>query len=184
MCLVLCKRTDCIIVDTSFTIQTERLILRPMTMADWPDYAALMMSERAIHMDGPMGKAKAWGMFCHDVAQWSLFGHGALMFDDRQSHACLGQVGINAGPLFPETELGWFVYSHAEGKGYAYEAACALRDWAFKVRQFESLVSYITLENQRSIRLAERMGAVLDRDAQRPEPGVLVYRHRPPPVVE
>jgi len=27
-----------------------------------------------------------------------------------ESGECVGQVGINHGPLFPEKELGWFVY--------------------------------------------------------------------------
>ena len=41
-------------------------------MADWRTYADFMASDRAIHMGGPFAKAAAWGMFCHDVAQWSL----------------------------------------------------------------------------------------------------------------
>ena len=56
------------------------------------------------------------------------FGHGALMVDARARGECVGQVGINGGPLFPEKELGWFVYEEAEGYGYATEAAAALRD--------------------------------------------------------
>ena len=159
------------------TIETKRLLLRPMTMDDWPDYAALMQSERAAHMGGPYTEQGAWGMFCHDAAQWLLMGHGALMFDDRESGRTLGQVGINHGPLFPENELGWYVYTHAEGSGYAFEAAQALRDWGFGARGLETLVSYISPENIRSQKLAERLGAVLDETAPRKDPVDLVYRH-------
>ncbi len=159
------------------TIETERLILRPMVMEDWPEYYALMASERAIHMGGPYTKSGAWGLFCQDMAQWALMGHGALMMEDRQSGKCLGQVGINHGPLFPEHELGWFVYRHAEGKGYAYEAARAFLGWAFNVRKLETLVSYVDAENTKSRRLAERLGAFLDDKAPQPEPSALVFRH-------
>ncbi|MEM6463483.1 MAG: GNAT family N-acetyltransferase [Pseudomonadota bacterium] len=159
------------------TLRTKRLVLRPMTLEDWPDYEVLMQSERAAHMGGPHSLESSWGMFCHDAAQWILMGHGALMFDDRQTGACLGQVGINHGPLFPEHELGWFVYAHAEGKGYAYEAAQALRDWAFAEGGLSTLVSYIDPDNTRSRQLAERLGAVLDPDAPRQDPKALVYRH-------
>ncbi|MDN2568578.1 GNAT family N-acetyltransferase [Aquibium sp. A9E412] len=162
------------------TIETERLFLRPMTSEDWPRYADMMRSQRAAHMGGPYSTRAAWGLFCHDVAQWALMGHGALMMDDRETGRCLGQVGINHGPLFPEHELGWFVYPHAEGKGYAHEGAAALRDWAFEVRGLKTLVSYIDPCNTRSRRLAERLGARLDAEAPRQDPNDLVFRHPHP----
>ncbi len=164
------------------TLQTERLILRPPVMEDWPDYHALMITDRALYMGGPHSTTAAWGMFCHDVALWTLEGHGALMMEDRATGECLGQVGINYGPLFPERELGWLVYRQAEGKGYAYEAAVALRDWAFAVRGLKTLVSYIAPQNVRSIRLAERLGAIPDAMAERQagDEDDLVFRHPVP----
>lgn len=161
-------------------IETERLLLRPMRIEDWPEYAEMMASQRAVHLGGPYSMRDAWGVFCHDVAQWALMRHGALMIEDRSTGSCLGQVGINHGPLFPEPELGWFVYPHAEGKGYAYEAAAAMRDWAFKVRGLNTLVSYMGRNNIRSRKLAERLGAQLDADAARPHPTDLVFRHANP----
>jgi RimJ/RimL family protein N-acetyltransferase len=159
------------------TLTTSRLTLRPMCAADWENYYGLMASERATYMGGPFSENAAWGMFCADHAQWSLFGCGALMIDDTATAACLGQVGINAGPLFPERELGWFLYPRAEGQGVAFEAASALRDWGKEVRQLATLVSYVDPENSRSARLAERLGARLDMVAARPDPADLVYRH-------
>ncbi|MCF6327740.1 MAG: GNAT family N-acetyltransferase [Devosiaceae bacterium] len=164
------------------SIETERLSLRPPTIDDWPAYAELAVSKRSIHMGGPFSKEAAWGWFCHDIAQWHLMGHGALMIEDKKSGTCLGQVGINHGPLFPEHELGWFVYANSEGKGYAYEAAIALRNWAFETRRLKTLVSYIAPENNRSIRLAERLGAELDGAAPRTDPADLVFRHPNPQV--
>lgn len=159
------------------TLETERLMLRPMHMDDWPDYAALMASDRAIHMGGPYSEEGAWWLFCHDTAQWALMGHGALMLEDRATGTCLGQVGINHGPLFPERELGWFLYEHAQGKGYAREAAEAMRDWAFDVRGLDTLVSYVDPENRRSRRLAVWLGGVVDAKAPRRDPDVVVYRY-------
>lgn len=159
------------------TLTTSRLTLRPMRAADWPQYHQLMASDRSIYMGGPFSTAVAWGMFCADHAQWSLFGCGALMIENTTSGECLGQVGINSGPLFPEFELGWMIYPQAEGHGFAYEAAAALRAWSLDVGHIETLVSYIDPANRRSARLAERLGAVLDADARRPDPSDLVYRH-------
>ena len=159
------------------TFETERLRLRPLVEEDWTGYFAFLASDRAIHMGGPHGVETAWSFFCNDIAQWHLYGHGALMFEDRLSGETLGQVAICKGPMFPELELGWFLYEAAEGKGYAAEAATAMRDWAKERLAPESLVSYIDPDNTRSIRLAERLGAVLDRDARAPHEATLVYRH-------
>lgn len=161
------------------TLTTARIVLRAMRKDDWPSYKQLMSTERARFMGGPFSDVVAWGMFCSDHAQWDLFGCGALMIDDLATGACVGQVGINGGPLFPEWELGWFVYPDYEGKGYAYEAARALLTWAKDVRRLPTLVSYVDADNVRSSALAIRLGAVVDVHAARPAPGDLVYRHYP-----
>jgi RimJ/RimL family protein N-acetyltransferase len=162
-------------------IDTARLRLRPMREADFPQYAATVMSDRAWAMGGPYGLKAAWGMFCHDVAGWGLFGMGALTIDRRDTGETLGQVQLNNGPLFPETELGWLLFDGHEGRGYATEAAAALRDWAFGEGGLDGLVSHVHPENRASARVAERLGGVPDRQARnRPgEEGFTVYRLRP-----
>ena len=161
------------------TLQTERLILRAPTMEDWPAYATLMASARARYMGGPFDTRAAWGMFTSDMAMWPLFGHGALMIELKSSHDCVGQVGINHGPLFPEKELGWLLYDGHEGRGYAFEAAAAIRDWAFTTLGLQSLVSYVDQDNLASIKVAERLGASRDNDAERQDPEDIVFRHWP-----
>lgn len=116
-------------------------------------------------------------MFGADHAQWGWFGAGAVMIEERETGRCIGQVGINSGPLFPEQEMGWLVYPEAEARGSVFEAAYALRDWARDVRGLPTLVSYVDPENRRSRRLAERLGAAIDPDTARPDPTDLVYRH-------
>lgn len=162
------------------TLETERLLLRPPVVADFEAYAALMASPRATYMGGPFDARAAWGLFCHDVACWELFGHGALMLERKADGVCVGQVGINHGPLFPEKELGWMLYDGFERQGYATEAAIALRDWAFGTRGLETLVSYFDPANARSIAIAERLGATRDDTAPKQDPEDLVHRHRRP----
>jgi len=158
-------------------LETGRLTLRPMRAGDFPAYAALMAGPRAVYMGGPHDTAAAWGLFCHDAGCWALFGHGALMMDLREGGETVGQVGLNAGPLFPETELGWMVYDGHEGQGYATEGAAALRDWAFATLPLDSLVSYTHPGNDASKAVARRLGAVEDHAAPRQDPGDCVFRH-------
>lgn len=160
------------------TLQSERLTLRPMRAGDFPAYAALMAGPRAVHMGGPHDTAAAWGLFCHDAGGWPLFGHGALMLERRDTGETIGQVGLNAGPLYPETELGWMVYDGHEGQGYSTEGARALRDWAWAHLGLDTLVSYTDPDNHASHAVARRLGAVEDADAPRQDPEDIVFRHR------
>lgn len=161
------------------TLETERLLLRAPTPDDFPAFFEIMSSERARFMGGPFDEWGAWGMLCHDIAGWGLFGHGGLMIERKPDGLCIGQVGINHGPLFPEKELGWMLYEGHEGHGFATEAAAALRDWAFGTPGLPTLVSYCDPGNTRSIAVAERLGAVRDDTAPRQDADDVVMRHTP-----
>lgn len=163
---------------TAPTLITPRLTLRPPVMADFPAFAAMMASPRSRFMGGPYDLPDAWGAFSHDVACWQLFGHGALAVDRTDTGETVGQVGLNAGPRFPEPELGWMLYDGHEGQGYATEAARALRDWVLASLPMDSFVSYIDPANTASIGVAQRLGAVLDTAARGQDPEDLVFRHK------
>lgn len=160
------------------TLFTEQLVLRPPVEADFAAYFTFMASSRSRYMGGPYEKWPAWGLFCHDIACWTLFGHGALMIELRETGACVGQVGINHGPMFPEKELGWLLYEGFEGRGYATEAGGAMRDWALAQPGITTLVSYFDPDNVASMAVARRLGAVPDPAAARQDEGDVVYRHR------
>ncbi len=148
------------------TLVTPRLTLRAPVMTDFRAYRDFVVSDRTRFIGGPHDAATAWHWFCSDTAQWALLGMGALMItlDDR----AIGQVSVCHGPLFPEPQLGWFLYDGQEGQGHATEAATAMRDWAFGPRGLPSLVSYVQAENATSARLARRLGGVVDPKAATP----------------
>lgn len=163
------------------TLRTERLTLRAHTREDFPAYRDVFASAHAKYMGGPLNDQQSWAMFCKDVAQWPLLGHGAWAIVRTQNDEFVGQVGINGHPHFPETELGWLVFPNSEKQGIAFEAAKAVRDWAFAVLKIDTLVSYIDAENVASIALASKLGAVVDHNAQQcPYENHLVYRHPSP----
>jgi len=161
------------------TLHTARLVLRPLRAEDFPPYGAFLASARSRYMGGPYDGWAAWGMFCHEIACWELFGHGGLLIERLSDGAAMGVIEINAGPLFPEKELGWMLYAGFEGQGYATEAAAALRDWAFRELHLSALVSYFHPENAASMAVAQRLGAELDATAPRQDAEDIVYRHRP-----
>jgi RimJ/RimL family protein N-acetyltransferase len=162
------------------TLLTERLILRPPNKTDLVSFSAMLASDRARYMGGPYDAVGAWRVFCQDIALWQVYGHGALMIDLRATGECVGQVGINHGPLYPEKELGWLLYGDHEGNGYAQEAAAAMRDWAFVALKLPHLVSYVDADNASSIAVAQRIGGVLDPDAPKQDPEDFVFRYISP----
>lgn len=157
------------------TLTTKRLTLRPHVMADFDAYAGLMQSDRAVHMGGPFDLQHAWMWFASDIAQWPLKGCGALAVTETATNRLVGQVILNDLPHFPERELGWMAFD--QGHGYLTEAAVRLRDYAFADLGWPTLVSYVAPANDRSIALAERLGARQDRTADRPDPEDLVFRY-------
>lgn len=164
------------------TLETERLVLRAPSRADFEGYAEVMASPRAAFMFGTLSRQQAWTFFASDVASWVIDGFGCWTAVDKQDGTPRVYLGFTKPNNFPELELGWMTTAQAEGKGYAFEAAKAAQGWGFEALGAETFVSYITPENTRSIALAERLGAVRDLDASRPEgetaQDTSVYRHR------
>ena len=90
-------------------------------------------------------------------------------------------VGLWGPEGWPEPELGWVMFAGGEGKGYAYEAALAVRAHAYRHMGFTTLSSNIFPGNDRSVALAERLGAVREGEYQNVTHGTeIVYRHPGP----
>jgi len=164
------------------TIATPRLILRAARLADFDGFAAFLATEHARYMDGPVSRDTAWSWFTNDIASWALMGHGGLMIE--QAGEVIGQVAICQPPRFPAVELGWLVYPEHMGRGFAFEAALAFRDWAWAHTRLTTLVSYVHPGNAASRALAQKLGAGVDETAPRPDgegpEDCLVYRHPAP----
>jgi len=118
------------------------------------------------------------------LGHWDIRGWGQFTVVERATGALCGAIG----PYFPEgwneQEIGWFIWEHAEGKGYAFEAAVASRRFAYETLGWTTAVSNIEAGNARSIRLAEKLGCTLDPDAMKVDPADLVYRHPGPEVLQ
>lgn len=162
-------------------IETERLRMRGPERHDWPGFCAFFTSERAALMTGVKTRTEAWEAFALEVGHWHIRGFGMWAVTAKGDDRCLGMVGCYYPETWIEKELGWFLFEGAEGRGIAFEAAQAARAHAYGPLAWTGAVSYIDPDNDRSIRLAERLGAVLDEGAAHPfdEP-CLVFRHPAP----
>lgn len=160
-------------------ITTERLTLRAPDLADWPAYREVFLSDRARFMGGPFTEEDAFADFCQGVAGWMLRGTGMWTLALTGDKAALGWVYLWQEMGDPEPEIGWVLTRAAEGKGYAHEAAEAVLPLAVELYGPGGFVSYIDEGNDASARLALRLGATRDREAEARigEAGLQVYRH-------
>ena len=171
-------------------LRTERLTLRAPHPGDAEAFVAFYQTERSRFVGGPMMARMAWNFFCTEIGHWAVNGFGMFTVTRSGDDTALGIVGHWYPLGWPEREVGWVLLEEAEGQGIAREAARACIDHAFGVLGWDSVVSSIDPANDRSIRLAERLGATLDTKATPParkDPDAadaLVYRHPAPEALQ
>jgi len=142
------------------TIETERLILRAPSFADFEAYAAFRASERTKLIGGPYDRAQAFTQLAEIIGHWTLRGFGRWMVADKASDEPLGIVGCFCPEGWPEPEIAWSVFERAEGRGIAYEAAFAARNYAYETLGWQTAISLVDPANTRSVALAKRLGCV------------------------
>lgn len=157
-------------------LETERLILRAPKVTDWPTLEPIWTEERAKYIGGPFNSEDAWLDFNGAVASWVLRGTGALTIALKDDSP-IGMVVLGAEYGDPEDELGWLLIEEAEGKGFATEAATAMRDWALDMLGAGNLVSYVHDDNAASHNVARKIGAIRDPKGHSLYANCTVYRH-------
>ena len=165
-------------------LETERLVLRPHRMEDFPAFAAFYASDAAGFIGGPMDARGAWKVFGSDVGGWELMGFGGLAIEEKATGAFAGQVALSKPPHFPEREIGWLLVPAFEGRGYAAEGARAARAYAYGTLGWATAVSYCDPENHRSIAVARRLGCIADAGAVPLDDGDIVFRHPAPEALQ
>ena len=162
-------------------LETERLRLREPRESDLADEAKFFQSERARFVGGTMNEAQTWRSIATLVGHWAFRGYGFWGVEEKQSGTYLGHVGLWYPLGWPEPEIGWTLMEHAEGKGFAFEAAVASRKYAYETLGWKTAISLIDPGNARSIKLAERLGATLDGKFHHGDYGDMhIYRHPNP----
>jgi RimJ/RimL family protein N-acetyltransferase len=102
----------------------------------------------------------AWLRTCFE-RYYQTWGFGPYAVVERQRQAVIGYCGLFFFPDIngqPEVEIGYRLERSAWGRGYATEAARAVRDFAFGDLGMQRLIAIIDPSNTASIRVAEKIG--------------------------
>ena len=113
-----------------------------------------------------------------NIGHWSLYGHGLWSLRVKGTNEYIGRVGIIKPAMFKEPDLAWQVFEAYEGKGYAYEAAIAVKDYAINNFKLSSLASHIVEGNKNSISLAEREGYKIKKEEIIKNKKLIIYYYK------
>lgn len=162
------------------TLETPRLRLRPFRDADLDAYAPIVADAEVMRYLGdgkPLDRFGAWRQMALLLGHQAMRGYTLWAVDEKASGRIVGRVGLWYPEGWPALEVGWLVAREHWGKGFAVEAARACRRAAFETLGAARLISVIYPDNARSIRVAEKLGAVPDGRVLLFGKDCLVYRH-------
>lgn len=147
------------------TLQTDRLIMRPHGVADYPACCALWADADVVrHIGGSPQDAQAvWFRLLRYAGMWSLLGYGMWVMEDRATGTLIGEAGLlSAARGLPELEgvpeAGWVLGPQAWGRGLATEAMTAVLGWADAHLDAGTIRCIIEPDNGASIKVAGKLG--------------------------
>jgi RimJ/RimL family protein N-acetyltransferase len=144
------------------TLHTDRCTLRAFQAADLDAVAAMQANPDVRRFLGGnlLSRAESWSLMERILGQWALRGYG--VFAVEAEGRCAGWAGVLHPLEWPEPELAYSLDQPFWGRGIATEAVRAARTWAFTRLDVGRLASFIVPENTRSVRVAQKLGAVRD----------------------
>ncbi|MDX6480963.1 MAG: hypothetical protein QOG85_1473 [Gaiellaceae bacterium] len=154
-------------------IATERLLLRRPRPEDAPGLLDAFADPEAMRYIGDGSTTDLAGSeaaVARWLERWDAWGIGMFVVERREDGRVLGRAGfLRWDPETweiggAETEIGWGLAREHWDKGYATEAALALRDWGVAERGLSRLTSLIQPGNDPSVGVAEKIGETLERE--------------------
>jgi len=142
------------------TLETERLILRPIAAEDFDAWAAFMADEEAARfIGGVQPRAAAWRGMATMAGSWALKGFAMFSVIEKDTGRWVGRLGPWVPEGWPGTEVGWGLARETWGKGYATEGATAAIDWAFDNLGWTEVIHCVDPDNLPSAAVARRLGS-------------------------
>lgn len=153
------------------TLETERLILRPPSGEDFEPWCEMHADAEVMqYLGGVQGPELTWRSLCGMAGAWTIEGFSMFSIIEKASGKWVGRLGPWRPHGWPGTEIGWGLTRSAWGKGYATEGAAAAMDYAARTLGWSEIIHTILPENVASIRVAERLGSRVLRQADTPPP--------------
>ncbi len=145
-------------------LETDRLILREMNNTDYASlYAVLADSDIMQHYPYTFDEKRVRGWITRNKERYRIFGFGLWAVCLKETGEMIGDCGLTMQMIgnSAKPEIGYHIRKDHQRKGYAKEAAIAVRDWTFKNTPFNEIYSYMKYTNVPSAQTAISWGCHL-----------------------
>lgn len=142
-------------------IETERLFLREMTEDDFDAlYKVLADSDIMRHYPYIFDEAGVRNWINRNIERYRIFGFGLWAVCLKETGEMIGDCGLTIQLIHNQIkpEIGYHIRGDQQRKGYAKEAAIAVRDWTFQNTPFNMVFSYMKHTNEPSCKTAISYG--------------------------
>lgn len=143
-------------------LETERLLLRQFSTDDADFILRLLNEPSFIQNIGDRGvrtleDARSY-ILRVPIASYEKNGFGLYLVILKKSGASIGMCGLIRREALEDVDIGYAFLPEYWSKGYAVEAAQAVKEYARDVIGLKRLVAITDPENQASIRVLEKIG--------------------------
>jgi RimJ/RimL family protein N-acetyltransferase len=171
-------------------LETERLTLRRLTMNDL-DALAVIYGDPEVRRYFPEGTLEYEET--REELEWIInvyygqYGFGLWATIHKETDEFIGRCGLLPWTIEgrSEVEVAYLLARAYWGQGFGTEAAQAILDYGFEQLHLSRLICLIDPANEPSIRVAEKIGMILEREGDIEGEPTLLYsasKHLPEPI--
>ena len=141
-------------------IETERTILRQLTVDDAEDFYALNLDYDVLKFtgDSPFENVFSAMDFLQTYDQYEKYGVGRLAVIEKETSSFLGWCGLKFCPDRNEYDIGFRFFKDYWNRGFATETAIRCLDFGFRELGIAKIVGRAMKENISSIKVLEKIG--------------------------
>lgn len=152
-------------------LETERLILRELTMDDFDDLYEILSDREAMeHYPKPFDRDKVQNWIEWNIENYKVFGFGLFAVVLKENNKMIGDCGITMqnihGKIKPE--IGYHINKKYQNHGYATEAAIECKNFIFTNTPFNTVYTYMKYTNVGSYSAAIKNGMKLIEEFKDP----------------
>lgn len=143
-------------------LETERLVLRHLSVSDGEFILELLNQPSFIRYIGDRGvrtvdDARRY-ILQGPVASYERYGFGLYLVQLKESGVRIGICGLVKRETLRDVDIGFAFLPQYGSRGYAFESASATMAHGREVLGLKRIVAITTSDNDRSIRVLERIG--------------------------
>jgi len=146
------------------TLQTERLTLRKAVATDAPFFYELFNSEGWLKYIGDRNiktvKDAETQILEKYIPSYEVNGYGSYVVLESDTNKAIGACGLYKRDNLDHADIGFAFLPEVVGKGYGYESAKAVLDYATGALEMTKILAFTVSYNLPSIALLKKIGLV------------------------